>query len=95
MKSAEITTLREKYAALLRIADGLLDMLRSGDACNLPSFARMVEKARAAARAIAYAIERLVVALQPDQAKRCHGMLDSLRSAVSRIVGAITGALAV
>lgn len=94
MKSAEITTLREKYAALLRIADGLLDMLRSGDACNIITFARMAEAARSAARAIASAIERIVIDVQPAPAKSRHGLMDVLRGAVSRIVGAIAGALA-
>ena len=93
MQNAEITNFREEYAALLRIADGLLDMMCCGDACNPLTFARMVEQARNAARAIATTIERLVIELQPAPAKHRNGLLDCLRSAVSRIVGAICEAI--
>ena len=94
MKTAEIGNLRENYAALLRVADGLLSMIRNGEVCNVLTFARMAEQARAAARAVASAIERLVVDAHPAPSVCKRGVLEVLRGAVSRIVGAIAGALA-
>lgn len=94
MQNSNISNLREKYAALLRVADGLLEMIRHGDTCNILTFARMAEQARSAARAVASAIERLVVDAHPAPAVCKRGVLEVLRGAVSRIVGAIAGALA-
>ena len=48
----DVSWMREEYNALIRVADGLLDMIRRGQACNVLTFARMAEEARAATDAM-------------------------------------------
>jgi len=70
MQNAEVIRLRDEYSALLRVAEGLIDMIHGREACNVLSFARMAEQARQAARSIASMIERLLVEEKPTPQKR-------------------------
>lgn len=60
-----VAALRAEYAALVLVADGLLSMVRAGAACNTLTMARMADDARAAARKVAAAIERLIQRTAP------------------------------
>lgn len=59
MRNAEAAILREEYATLIKIADGLLAAILTGAVCNCLTMARMAEEARSAARKIASAIEQM------------------------------------
>jgi hypothetical protein len=59
MPNPEVVALRAEYASLVLVADGLLSVIRAGAACNTLTMARMADDARAAARKVAAAIERL------------------------------------
>lgn len=76
----DVSWIREEYNALIRVAEGLLDMIRRGQACNVLTFARMAEEARAAARRIASAIERMLTE-KPEPQKR--------RGLLGRVVNAL------
>ena len=43
MQNAGIIWLRDEYGALLRVAEGLIDMIHGREACNVLTFARMAE----------------------------------------------------
>jgi hypothetical protein len=59
MRNAEAAALREEYAALVKVADGLLAAILTGTICNCLTMARMAEEARSAARKIASTIEQM------------------------------------
>lgn len=61
MQNANVISLRREYNALILVADGLMDMIHGHDACNVLTFARMAQEARAAAHNIASMIERLLI----------------------------------
>jgi hypothetical protein len=71
MVNCEVAALRADYSALVKIADGLIDMIRHHEACNAVTFARMAEQARAAARKIASAIERIMTPVSNDRRPSC------------------------
>lgn len=60
MMSAEVVRMRGDYAALMRVADGIAEMLRAHQVCNAGTFACMAQEARAAAHHLASEIERLL-----------------------------------
>ena len=61
MMNVEAVAMRAEYSALVKIADGLIEMIRRQQTCNIVTFARMAEQAREAARKIASAIERIIL----------------------------------
>ena len=61
MQNIQVEAMRVEYSALVKIAEGLIEMIRRQEACNIVTFARMAEQARAAARKIASAIERMIL----------------------------------
>ena len=84
MQNAEVIRLRDEYSALLRVAEGLIDMIHGREACNVLSFARMAEQARQAARSIASMIERLLVEEKPTPQKR-RRLLEAVKSAIRQL----------
>ena len=66
MQNIEIAAMRAEYSALVKIADGLIEMIRRQQTCNIVTFARMAEQARAAARKVASAIERIMTPVSSD-----------------------------
>lgn len=94
MRNSIIVALRREYDALLLVADGLLDMIYSHDACNVLTLSRMASEARAAARHLASEIERLIFELRPAPAKKeKRTVRDTLACFFSRVVDALAGAL--
>ena len=94
MMNAEIISLRKEYAALVRVAEGLVEMIRHQQACNTLTIARMADQARAAARHIASEIERLIFELRPAPTKKeKRTVRDTLACFFSRVVDALAGAL--
>lgn len=79
-----ILRMRDEYAALVRVADGLMDMLRGNCPCNMLTFARMAEQARQAARSIASMIERLLVEEKPTPQKR-RRLREAVKSAIRQL----------
>ena len=61
METPQVEAMRVEYSALVKIAEGLIEMIRRQETCNIVTFARMAEQARAAARKIASAIERMIL----------------------------------
>ena len=61
MQNIYVEAMRAEYSALVKIAEGLIEMIRRQETCNIVTFARMAEQARAAARKIASAIERMIL----------------------------------
>lgn len=59
MKNTELSVLRQEYASLVLVADGLISVLRAGAACNLLTMARLADEARQAARKVASLIESM------------------------------------
>ena len=84
MQNVEVIRLRDEYSALLRVAEGLVDMIHGREACNVLSFARMAEQARQAARSIASMIERLLVEEKPTPQKR-RRLRDMVKSAIRQL----------
>ena len=82
MRNAEAAALREEYAALIKVADGLLAAILTGSICNCLTMARMAEDARSAARKIASAIEQMT-----------RGMCHPLRMLAAAALGVIRNAL--
>jgi hypothetical protein len=91
MKNSVIVALRKEYDTLLRIADGLLDMIYSNDACNVLTFSRMAADARNAARHLASEIERLIFEARPAPAKK--ESKRTMREAIHGFFAKITDAL--
>lgn len=60
MQNAEVVVLRSEYTSLVRIAAGLMDVVRSGAACNPLTMVHMAKEAREAARKVASKIEKLM-----------------------------------
>ena len=87
MQIADVSWMREEYNALIRVADGLLDMIRRGQACNVLTFARMAEEARAAAWRIASAIERMLTEKPEPQRRR--GLIGRIADALKAVVSAL------
>ena len=88
MMKAEIISLRKEYAALVRVAEGLIEMIRRQQACNTLTIAHMADQARAAARRIASMIERLIVEERPAPVK------ERKASVFCRVVAAVKAAIA-
>jgi hypothetical protein len=84
VKDEMILRMRDEYAALVRVADGLMDMLRGNCPCNMLTFARMAEQARQAARSIASMIERLLVEEKPTPQKR-RRLREAVKSAIRQL----------
>lgn len=84
MKNEMILRMRDEYAALVRVADGLMDMLRGNCPCNMLTFARMAEQARQAARSIASMIERMLVEEKPTPQKR-RRLREAVKSAIRQL----------
>lgn len=89
MKNEMILRMRDEYAALVRVADGLMDMLRGNCPCNMLTFARMAEQARRAARKLAAAIERLLIEERPAQVKRKASVFCRVVTAIKAAVAAL------
>lgn len=51
--------LRKECQSLIKVADGLIDIIRKDEACNLSTMARMATEARAMASKLASEIERI------------------------------------
>ena len=88
MQNSDVVTLRHEYDVLIRIADGLVDMIRQKAACNIATFLRMAEEARAAAHKIASAIEKLVLEVHPEPPKR-HGVWAKIVDVFSAVAKAL------
>ena len=86
MKNEMILRMRDEYAALVRVADGLMDMLRGNCPCNMLTFARMAEQARRAARQLASAIERLLIEERPAQPVRKASFIGRAMAAAKAVV---------
>ena len=69
MQNIQVEAMRVEYSALVKIAEGLIEMIRRQETCNIVTFARMAEQARAAARKIASAIERILTPVSADHQK--------------------------
>lgn len=94
MKNSLIVALRREYDSLLLVAEGLLDMIYSHDACNVLTFSRMAAEAREAARHMASEIERLIVGEKPAPVKKeKRGIRDTLVCFFSKVVSALAGAI--
>lgn len=88
MMNAEIISLRKEYAALVRVAEGLIEMIRRQQACNTLTIAHMADQARVAARRISSMIERLIVEERPAPVK------ERKASVFCRVVAAVKAAIA-
>lgn len=88
MMNAEIISLRKEYAALVRVAEGLIEMIRRQQACNTLTIAHMADQARAAARRIASMIERLIIEERPAPVK------ERKASVFCRVVAAVKAVVA-
>ena len=88
MMNAEVVSLRKEYTALVRVAEGLVEMIRHQQACNTLTIARMADQARAAARHIASMIERLIVEERPAPVK------ERKASVFCRVVAAVKAVVA-
>lgn len=95
MKNLTIAALRREYNALLLIADGLIDMIYSHDACNVLTFSRMSSEARAAARHLASEVERLVLESSPAPIKKDkHTIREIVFNFVSKVANSLAGKIA-
>ena len=88
MQNAETIRLRDEYSALLRVAEGLIEMIRRQQACNTLTIAHMADQARAAARRIASMIERLIIEERPAPVK------ERKASVFCRVVAAVKAVVA-
>lgn len=88
MMNAEVSSLRKEYAALVRVAEGLVEMIRRQQACNTLTIAHMADQARAAARRIASMIERLIIEERPAPVK------ERKASVFCRVVAAVKAVVA-
>lgn len=88
MMNAEVSSLRKEYAALVRVAEGLIEMIRRQQACNTLTIAHMADQARAAARRIASMIERLIIEERPAPVK------ERKASVFCRVVAAVKAVVA-
>lgn len=86
--NAEVSSLRKEYAALVRVAEGLVEMIRRQQACNTLTIAHMADQARAAARRIASMIERLIIEERPAPVK------ERKASVFCRVVAAVKAVVA-
>lgn len=94
MKNSLVVALRREYDSLLLVAEGLLDMIYSHDACNVLTFSRMAAEAREAARRMASEIERLIVGEESAPAKKeKHSVRDTLVCFFSKVANALAGAI--
>lgn len=91
MRNSIIVALRREYDALLLVADGLLDMIYSHDACNVLTLSRMASEARAAARHLASEIERLIFELRPAPVKSKPTFGEKVCGFLSRMANALIG----
>lgn len=90
--SADVVRMRGDYAALLRVVDGLPEMIHRGQACNIITFSRMAEEARSAARHLASEIERLLFGV-PQESRapdRKRGILDVVRGIARAVIAAVS-----
>jgi hypothetical protein len=89
MQNIEVAAMRAEYSALVKIAEGLIEMIRRQETCNIVTFARMAEQARAAARKIASAIERIILeaAVSNDRPPSCKdsSVITFFRNVVGKI----------
>ena len=94
MKNSLIVALRREYDSLLLVAEGLLDMIYSHDACNVLTLSRMASEARAAARHLASEIERLIFESRPAPVKKeKRTVRDAVLGFFSKVVDALTNTL--
>jgi len=96
MANPEVLRLRAEYAALLAVADGILQVIRSCDACNLLTMARMAEDARSAARQVASLIERILLGgcATPKRTSSLSKIVLTVIGAVERALVSLVGNLA-
>lgn len=87
MQIADISWMRREYDALIRVAEGLIDMIRAREACNILTFARMAEEAREAARKLASAIERML--MEKPEPQRRRGLIGRIADALKAVVSAL------
>ena len=92
MKNSLIVALRREHDSLLLVAEGLLDMIYSHDACNVLTFSRMAAEAREAARRMASEIERILFEQTPVPKKS--KVRDAVIGFFGKIAFAISNALA-
>ena len=89
MQNAEVIRLRREYDALILVADGLVEMIYGREACNVISFARMAEQARAAARSLAALIERMIYEERPAPVRRKASVFEKIGKVVKAVVAAL------
>lgn len=88
MQNIEVAAMRAEYSALVKIAEGLIEMIRRQETCNIVTFARMAEQARAAARKVASAIERILTPVSTDRQeppRRGSSVITFFRNVASKI----------
>ena len=89
MQNIHVEAMRAEYSALVKIAEGLIEMIRRQETCNIVTFARMAEQARAAARKIASAIERIIlevtVSIDRAPSRKDSSVITFFRNVASKI----------
>ena len=89
MQNIHVEAMRAEYSALVKIAEGLIEMIRRQETCNIVTFARMAEQARAAARKIASAIERIIlevtVSIDRAPSRKGSSVITFFRNVASKI----------